>query len=450
MRVLILTIGTRGDVQPHIALAVGLSRAGHRVTVCTSPRYRDLFEGQGPDFAPLNDDIVALVESAEGRVAIEDMASFVAGVRAAVRLLRDHGDIQRALVRDGWAAAEATRPDVIVYHPKMAAGLHYAERLGIPAVIAPLYPLFLPTTAFPNLGLAPLPFDGAIARGYNRVSHWLVRAVVRAVSVRYVRDWRSAQGLPPIPRGCGVVRRADGTRVPFLNAWSEHVAPNPPDWPADIATTGYWFLDRPGDWQPSAALTAFLDEGPPPVYIGFGSMAARDPEQTTQTVLRTLRQTGQRALLARGWGGIDANDTPDAVFLLDEAPHDWLFPQCAAVVHHGGAGTTAAGLRAGRPTVICPFFGDQPFWGRRVHALGAGPPPIPQKKLTADRLSMALRSATGDTTMRRRAAQIGEKIRAEDGIGRAIDCLQHIAEGKATSARHSDRIPCNNSTNECE
>lgn len=434
MHVLILTIGTRGDVQPHIALAVGLCRAGHEVTVATSPRYHDLFEGRGPAFAPLSDDIVALVESAEGRAAIEDMSSFMAGVRAAIRLLRNHGDIQRALVRDGWAAAEAARPDLIVYHPKMAAGLHYAEKLSIPAVIAPLYPLFLPTTAFPNLGLAPLPFGGVLSDGYNRSSHQLVRAVVRAVSTRYYRDWRREQGLPPIRRGCGVVRRADGARVPFLNAWSEHVVPNPPDWPADVATVGYWFLDRSDDWAPSPALAAFLDSGPPPVYIGFGSMAARHPERTSQTVLRAIRQTGQRALLARGWGGIDAQDVPEFVFLLDEAPHDWLFPRCVAVVHHGGAGTTAASLRAGRPSVICPFFGDQPFWGRRVHALGAGPAPIRQKKLTADQLAAAIRVAIGDDRVRRRAAEIGRAIRAEDGIGRATRYLQRIANEQSMAS----------------
>jgi sterol 3beta-glucosyltransferase len=222
--------------------------------------------------------------------------------------------------------------------------------------------------------------------------------------------------------------------VPFLNAWSEHVVPNPPDWPADVATVGYWFLDRPDDWAPSPALAAFLDSGPPPVYIGFGSMAARHPERTSQTVLRAIRQTGQRALLARGWGGIDAQDVPEFVFLLDEAPHDWLFPRCVAVVHHGGAGTTAASLRAGRPSVICPFFGDQPFWGRRVHALGAGPAPIRQKKLTADQLAAAIRVAIGDDRVRRRAAEIGRAIRAEDGIGRATRHLQRIANEQSMAS----------------
>lgn len=423
MNVLILTIGTRGDVQPHIALGVGLSDAGHEVTICTSPRYRALFEHRGPAFAPLSDDIVALVESAEGRAAIEDMSSLFSGLTAATRLLRRHGDVQRDLVRDAWAATAATEPDVIVYHPKMACGLHFAEKLGIPAVIAPLYPLFLPTAEYPNLGLAPLRLGTSLTQMYNRGTHRIVRSVVRGISTRYFSDWRSEHGLPPIPRGHGILRDSTGRSASFLNAWSEHVAPNPPDWPTGVETIGYWFLDSPDDWTLAPDLAAFLGAGPPPVYIGFGSMASRHPERTTQLVLDAVARSRCRAILASGWGGLTPEDVPDSVFRLEDAPHDWLFPRCAAVIHHGGAGTTAAGLRAGRPTVICPFFGDQPFWGRRVHELGVGPEPVPQKKLTATKLASAIRAATDTPSMCESARDLGRRIREEDGIGRAIQYL---------------------------
>ena len=423
MNVLILTIGTRGDVQPHIALGVGLSDAGHKVTICTSPRYRALFEDRGPVFAPLSDDIVALVESAEGRAAIEDMSSLVSGLTATTRLLRRHGNIQRDLVRDAWAAAADVEPDIIVYHPKMASGLHFAEKLEIPAVIAPLYPLFLPTAAYPNLGLAPLNLGTSLTRAYNRGTHRIVRSIVRGISTRYFSDWRAEHGLLPLSRGHGILRDGTGRAAVFMNAWSEHVAPNPPDWPDDVETTGYWFLDSRQDWTPPPDLAAFLDDGPPPVYVGFGSMASRHPERTTQLVLDAVAQSGARAILASGWGGLTPDDVPDSVFRLEDAPHDRLFPRCAAVVHHGGAGTTAAGLRAGRPTVICPFFGDQPFWGRRVHELGAGPEPIPQKKLTASKLASAIQAATETPSIRESARDLGRRIREEDGVGRAI---QHL------------------------
>lgn len=431
MNILILTIGTRGDVQPHIALGVGLSDAGHDVTICTSPRYHVLFENRGPAFALLNDDIVALVESAEGRAAIEDMSSLISGLTAATRLLLRHGDIQRELVRDAWTATADVEPDAIVYHPKMACGLHFAEKLEIPAVIAPLYPLFLPTSAYPNVGLAPLHLGASLTGTFNRVTHRVVRSVVRGISTRYFSDWRSEHSLPPLPRGHGILRDANGRPASFMNAWSEHVASNPDDWPRDVETTGYWFLDSRPDWTPSPDLAAFLDAGPPPVYIGFGSMASRHPERTTQLVLDAVAQSGCRAILASGWGGLTPDDVPDSVFRLDGAPHDRLFPRCAAVVHHGGAGTTAAGLRAGRPTVICPFFGDQPFWGRRVHELGAGPEPIPQKKLTASGLASAIRAATETSSIRQSARELGRRIRDEDGIGRALHYLTNLVSSSS-------------------
>ena len=188
--------------------------------------------------------------------------------------------------------------------------------------------------------------------------------------------------------------------------------------------TGYLFLDTQPDWRPAPELQAFLDAGEPPVYVGFGSMAGRNPEQLAGLTIEALARSGQRGLLLTGWGGLRADQVPDHVFVVDSAPHSWLFPRMAAVVHHGGAGTTAEGLRAGVPNVIVPFVFDQPFWGARVKALGLGPAPIPQKKLTADRLAHAIRSAVTDQTMRQRASLCGQAIRAEDGIGNAVNVIR--------------------------
>ena len=142
-------------------------------------------------------------------------------------------------------------------------------------------------------------------------------------------------------------------------------------------------------------------------------------------VLHALARVKQRGILQTGWGGLSNADLPDDVFAVDSIPHDWLFPQMAAVVHHGGSGTTAAGLRAGMPTVIIPFFADQPFWGARVFELGAGPAPIPKKRLTLERLADAIRAATSDEVIRGRASALGERIRAEDGVRQAVEVLQH-------------------------
>ena len=228
---------------------------------------------------------------------------------------------------------------------------------------------------------------------------------------------------------CSVCRSAKGETqlrgkpVPILYGYSEAVVPRPADWDETSIVTGYWFLDAPANWQPDPALVKFLQAGPPPVYIGFGSMFMNGGARKTDIVLKALKLAGQRGVLATGWGGLIADNAPEGIFVLDAVPHDWLFPQMAAIVHHGGAGTTGASLRVGKPTVICPFVGDQPFWGRRVAALGVGPAPIPQSRLTAERLADAIKQAVTDTDMRRNAATLGEAIRAEDGIGRAVEYI---------------------------
>jgi len=171
-------------------------------------------------------------------------------------------------------------------------------------------------------------------------------------------------------------------------------------------------------------LVDFLAAGLPPVYIGFGSIAGKSPAKTTTIVTEALKKSGQRGIIATGWGGLEASLLPETMFTIDQAPHNWLLPHVAAVVHHGGAGTTAAGLRAGKPTIICPFFGDQPFWGSRISELRVGPEPIPQKELTVENLATAIHVAVTDENMGRRAAALGEKIRIEDGVGRAVQFIE--------------------------
>lgn len=304
MNVFIATIGTRGDVQPYLALGVALQQAGHRVTVCTSTRYASAVALHGLRFGRLSDDLVALVETPEGRAAIAGAGGRLQEMGTLLRILNDSLRIQRALLRDGWHAAQEAAPDVVVYHPKMAIALHYAERLGIPAVMTLLYPALLPTRAYPNPGFPSWSFGARGAGAYNRATHRLVRGMVRAACRWLFADWRAAQGLPPQPRGTGLMRRSNGTRVPVLNAWSRHVAPDPSDWPTGgIATTGYWRLAQDAAWTLPAGLQAFLDAGPPPVYIGFGSMAGAEPARTTRTVVGALGRAGYRGVLARGWGG---------------------------------------------------------------------------------------------------------------------------------------------------
>jgi sterol 3beta-glucosyltransferase len=212
--------------------------------------------------------------------------------------------------------------------------------------------------------------------------------------------------------------------LPLLYCYSPSIVPAASDWNNCNHVTGCWFLDREAEWQPPCELVDFLQAGPAPVYVGFGSMYSANPEVVTGMVLQALARAKQRGILQTSWGGLSNADLPDDVFAVDSIPHDWLFPQMAAVVHHGGSGTTAAGLRAGMPTVIIPFFADQPFWGARVFELGAGPAPIPKKRLTLERLADAIRAATCDEVIRARASALGERIRVEDGVTEAVEVLQ--------------------------
>lgn len=407
MKTLILTIGSRGDVEPYIALGAGLQRAGHQVTLATLEAFGPLAQAHGLKVHPLRGEFLALLQTGAGKAA-------VAGKGNPLALLRQVKPMLRQILADAQAAADEA--ELVIYHPKAMGGYSLAEARGIPGALALPLPLYSPTAAFPS----PILPVANLGPALNRLSHNAMVALTSASIRGMVNGWRKeAFGLGPLRDEL----RLHGRPLLRLYGYSPAVVPTPADWDASSVATGYWRLDPPVGWRPPEALRAFLAAGPPPVYVGFGSMPTEDAARTAAMVLAALKAAGQRGILARGWGGLAASELPPEVFALDEAPHDWLFPQMAAVVHHGGAGTTGAGLRAGVPTVICPFFGDQPFWGRRVATLGAGPAPIPQKRLTAEALAGAIGAAVSDEGMRACAAALGATIRAEDGVGRAVAVL---------------------------
>jgi sterol 3beta-glucosyltransferase len=207
--------------------------------------------------------------------------------------------------------------------------------------------------------------------------------------------------------------------TPALTVVSKHVFPRPSDWPEHFQVTGYLFDDDP-QWTPPQDLVDFLEAGESPVYIGFGSMPDSKPEQTTDLIIKAVQRSGKRAIILKGWAGFGKADVPDNIHILKYAPHSWLFPKMAAVIHHGGAGTTASGLRAGVPTVIVPHSGDQPYWGRVVKELGVGTAPIPRKKITVDKLAAAIQEATSNRIMQGNTVVLGQQISGEDGVGEAV------------------------------
>lgn len=404
MRICILTLGSRGDVQPYVALGVGLQRAGYNVTVVTAEQFGPFVTDHGLDFAPMDPRFLDITNTKAGQ------STFEGGNRR--ELMRLAMPALRQILDDSWSGAQGA--DAIIYHQKVLAGYHIAEKLGVPTFVAMPIPV-QPTRDFTN------PIAGRALPGlFNRAS-FSVNSLGKAPFMGMVNEWRrNTLGLPPRPRFASEERLPDGTPIPVLHAYSPAVVPPPGDWPTHVITTGYWFLDSAEDWEPPAELADFLEAGPPPVYVGFGSMVTTQAEAKSRMVVEALGLSGRRGIIASGWAGLGAAGLPGTVIRIDQAPHEWLFPRMAAVVHHGGAGTTAAGLRAGRPTVVVPFFGDQSFWGGRVFELGAGPEPIPQKRLTAELLAEAITLATTDGGMARRADALGAALRAEDGVGAAV------------------------------
>jgi len=407
-RVTILAAGTRGDVQPYVALALGLLDAGHDVTLAANAEFRPLVQAYRVPFEPLRADFLALADTDDGRDALQG-----GRLGAARRMRAVAAPMLRRMLDDAWRAAQDV--DAIVYHPKTLAGPHLSERLGVPATVAVPAPVLTPTRAFPLPGLV----DRDLGPWLNRASYKL-SAAASAAFRGTVDTWRAeVLDLPRAPHGTRDVA-PDGTPLPTLYPFSTAVVPRPPDWPAGTIVTGYWPLGAAPGWRPDPALERFLAAGPPPVYVGFGSMPLADAGATAVLVTRALRLAGVRGLVA-GAAGL-ALERADDVLAVGDVPHAWLFDRVAAVVHHGGAGTTGAALRAGRPAVVVPQAVDQPFWARALHARGAAPPPLNARHLTAEALAGAITRALADP-IAAPAAALGRFLRAEDGVAVAVAAL---------------------------
>lgn len=418
MRIAIIALGSQGDVQPYIALGQGLKKAGNVVRLVTHENFEILVNSHGLEFWPVKGNVQSVVQSKEMSEVLEK-GNFLA---IQLQMAKQGPSLVIDWAREGLAACQGMDM-VLAGMGGLSLGLSLAEKLGIPLLQAYVVP-FTPTKTFPSV-LLPKSLS-RLGGSFNRLSHHLTRQFVwQPIRSGDKLARQKVLGLPPAPFW-GPYNSDRLHQYPILYGFSPSAIPKPSDWDNNIHVTGFWFLDSASDWTPSSALMEFLQGGSPPVYIGFGSMSNRNPEETADLCLQALAQTQQRAIMLSGWGGLHKANLPDTVFMVDSVPHSWLFPRVGAVVHHGGAGTTAAGLRAGIPSIIIPFFGDQPFWGQRVAELGVGPEPIPRKKLTVERLAKAIQKALTDKTMRQRAANLGSKIQAEDGIAGVVTVVQDI------------------------
>jgi UDP:flavonoid glycosyltransferase YjiC (YdhE family) len=434
--VTIFAFGSAGDTRPIVALGAGLRERGIGVRVLAAARYAGLVEGAGLRHEVLAVDPMEIIGSEEGRAWLSS--------RNPLSMLRGFRDVVRPLAERvlDQSLSAARGSDLVLAPATGFIGYHVAQRLAIPTALLHLQP-GEPTRTAAN----PLVAGGRSLGGpLNRASYELVEQVSWLLSRSLINPWRRRAGLPEIPPS-GPFRAARRDRVPVLAGFSPTVVPRPADWPEEVHQTGFWFLDEVDVEDPvpesvAPGLIRFLDDGPPPVYIGFGSMVPAQPEKVWPAVQEALRRNGMRGvmlghpdgsgLVGGGWIRPDRD-----LLVVPSADHAWLFPRTAAVVHHGGAGTTAAGLRAGVPSVICPFFSDQPFWGRRVASLGTGPEPLPIKQLTADALTRRIQDAVHGRGIATRAKAVADDLAKEDGVGAACD----LAESWIRGARSGGRFP---------
>ncbi|KAH1154611.1 hypothetical protein AAZX31_18G137400 [Glycine max] len=354
LNIVMLIVGTRGDVQPFIAIGKRMQDYGHRVRLATHSNFKEFVLTAGLEFYPLGGD------------------------------------------------------------PKVLAGwhTHVAEALKIPIHIFFTMP-WTPTTEFPH------PLSRVKQQAGYRLSYQIVDSLIWLGIRDMINDLRKKKlKLRPVTYLSG--SQGSETDVPHAYIWSPHLVPKPKDWGPKIDVVGFCFLDLALNYEPPESLVKWLEEGDKPIYIGFGSLPVQEPKKMTQIIVDALEITGQRGIINKGWGGLGNLAEPkDSIYLLDNCPHDWLFLRCKAVVHHGGAGTTAAGLKAACPTTIVPFFGDQPFWGERVHARGVGPPPIPVDEFSLPKLVDAIKLML-DPKVKERAIELAKAMENEDGVTGAV------------------------------
>ena len=415
MRITILAAGSRGDIQPYLALGVGLQAAGHRVRLAAFRNFAPLVEPYGLEFWPVDADFQAIMGGEDGQGMMSSSRNLAQLTRGISRTV---GPILQQLGDDFWRACQGADLIFSGLNGVPFFGFEFAQKLGVPCINGCVVPL-LSTRAWPN-PMWPLRvnFGGA----YNRFTHAMIARLGWQIFGRPINAWRrETLGVPAISRADSF---AQIDRLPMAIGISPHVIAKPPDWPVWYTLTGYWFLPRPIDWTPPADLARFLEAGEPPICFSFGSMSDANCDEITHIVLAALKRLNRRGILVTAWGGLRSIENSDQVYVIESVPFDWLWSQCAAVVHHGGSGSTGAGLRAGVPSLVVAFFADQPFWGQRIFELGCGPQPILRKQLTIERLAAALDRAIHDPSLRAQAADLGRTIQTENGIAQAVAFIE--------------------------
>lgn len=437
MKVLIFAWGSRGDVQPYLALAHALNEAGHDATLAATVTHTALAAEYGVRFFPRDDAQLKLLERPDVREVMQLEASKVLGEQTKAQAKEFKAKVKQVMANvvpllkeqfvpmldEQLKAAQEIRPDVIVVsHATQEYGHFVAEAVGVPYLVAELYPFYQPSWHYPSM-----PFQRkSMPRPLNRLSHLLPKLIIPMK--KKADRWREETlGLPRRRGRFNRLRTADGQPVSMLHMFSRHLFPPAPDWPASVHNTGFSYLPTPSGYEPPEELVRFLAAGEPPVAIGFGSHSNPDPRKTGRMVTEAVTAAGVRAVVIKGGGGIEVTDPTDKMIMVDGANFAWLTPQLAGMVHGGGVGVTHDALLGGIPSLACPLFGEAAMWADRTKRAGAGLEPVWQAKLTTPELTTALRKLATDADLAAGAAEMHRKILAEPGHPLAIEVIERTA-----------------------
>jgi UDP:flavonoid glycosyltransferase YjiC (YdhE family) len=406
-----------GDVAPYTGVGARLRDAGHQVTIAAHELFAGPVADAGLNLLALPGDVRVAQASPRGRALFRHGTGW-RGLRSLARLARE----QVGQVSDGMLAVAEHGADVLLLSTTTAPlGYQVAQALGVPSIGLFLQPVDATVEFPPVMGGLP-----SIGRAGNRQAARLARGLARRVYERPTRELRARLGLPAVP--LAVLDRAQrAAHWPVLHGYSPMVVPRPADWRPGLDVVGYWWPAWAAGWRPPPDLVEFLAAGPPPVYVGFGSMAGGNGPWLSELTIGALRRAGVRGVVQAGWAGLAV--TGGEVITVGAVAHEWLFPRMAAVVHHAGAGTTAAGLRAGVPAVPVPMIADQAFWAARLTGLGVAPAAIPLGRLTERRLADAIVAAVRSPAYRERAGRVAARLAVEDGAGAVVAAVAGLAQG---------------------
>jgi sterol 3beta-glucosyltransferase len=414
MKIAITAVGTRGDLQPFIALGLGLKAAGNEVLIVSSKNEAAFVQDYGLDFFALNVDIQKIMEGDDAK----DMAKGNNPLKFIVSHLKGSKKMKALMVTtqaEIWEACQDV--DVIIFHPGMPIGFFIAKQLGKISVLANPFPV-VSTSNYPSILFYTMP---RLGKAFNIFTHFIFQKLFWALSKSAIKQFWNTTVKTTINFSVSAIQQQIQSGMPVLNGYSELLFSHSNKWSNNIKTTGSWLIETEKDFAAPTALIQFIEKAEPPIYIGFGSMKDINSFGVTlKMIAEALAITKQRAVVALGWSKLNNNDPiPENIFLIESIPHSWLFPKMKIVIHHGGAGTTAAGLTAGKPTIIIPHNADQPAWGLRVYELGVGAKPIKKTKLTADNLATAILFASQPEIVVN-AVKLGIELKKENGVDAAV------------------------------